>query len=232
MKKMVISLAVLAFAFSGFSAPKEMEYEKEYLPKLKKQQERLARADKNIKTEDTKIADLKSKIGATQGSIDNTWNEIYAMVAGDAEAVAAFRSMLDQFEREVKSFGALPNEELFKRQTELDTFAAKVDELGIDKKAKLTEFVNALESLDSRIKSIRGSIVVPYITSYVVKKGDNLWKISGKEDIYNDPFKWTDIYKANTETIKSWQTKFDAELKEGQQEADLIYPDQEFVIPR
>jgi nucleoid-associated protein YgaU len=68
--------------------------------------------------------------------------------------------------------------------------------------------------------------------SYVVQRGDNLWKISGKSDIYDDPFKWTDIYKANKETISSWQRKYNAVLKEGQEEADLIYPDQEFTIPR
>jgi hypothetical protein len=68
--------------------------------------------------------------------------------------------------------------------------------------------------------------------SYITKVLEHCsWKISGKNDIYNDPFKWTDIYKANKETISSWQRKYNAVLKEGQEEADLIYPDQEFTIP-
>jgi nucleoid-associated protein YgaU len=50
---------------------------------------------------------------------------------------------------------------------------------------------------------------------YSVVKGDNLWKISAKPDIYNNPFQWPLIYKANSSKIK---------------DADLIYPGQVFAI--
>jgi len=50
---------------------------------------------------------------------------------------------------------------------------------------------------------------------YSVVKGDNLWNISAKPDIYNNPFEWPLIYKANSSKIK---------------DADLIYPGQVFAI--
>lgn len=50
---------------------------------------------------------------------------------------------------------------------------------------------------------------------YAVIKGDNLWNISAKPDIYNNPFHWPLIYKANSSKIK---------------DADLIYPGQVFDI--
>jgi len=50
---------------------------------------------------------------------------------------------------------------------------------------------------------------------YAVVKGDNLWNISAKPDIYNNPFHWPLIYKANSSKIK---------------DADLIYPGQVFDI--
>lgn len=53
--------------------------------------------------------------------------------------------------------------------------------------------------------------------SYKVVRGDNLWKISGKEKIYNDPFQWLKIYSANREQISN---------------PDVIEIDQVFVIPR
>lgn len=53
--------------------------------------------------------------------------------------------------------------------------------------------------------------------SYKVETGDNLWKISAKDSIYSDPFQWPLIYKANRDKI---------------QDADLIFPGQEFVIER
>lgn len=50
---------------------------------------------------------------------------------------------------------------------------------------------------------------------YSVMKGDNLWNISAKPSIYNNPYQWPLIYKANSSKIK---------------DADLIYPGQVFDI--
>ncbi len=232
MKKILISLVLFAFISTGFSAAQEMEYEKEYLPKLNRQKERLARIEKGISEENVKIEGVNKSISETEAKTVAVWDEIYTLIESDKAGVDAYRSELDALSSEVKGFGALPAEELYKRKAELDGLQTKVEEARKSKISYLTEFVNQLSKIEQNIKSIRSSIVVPYVTSYVVVRGDNLWKISGKKDIYDDPFKWTDIYKANKETIKSWQSKFGATLKEGQNEEDLIYPDQEFTIPR
>ncbi len=55
-------------------------------------------------------------------------------------------------------------------------------------------------------------------TSHTVVKGECLWRISEQAQIYNDPFMWPLIYKANRDKI----TK----------SPDLIYPGQVFSIPR
>jgi nucleoid-associated protein YgaU len=52
-------------------------------------------------------------------------------------------------------------------------------------------------------------------TNYTVKAGDCLWNIS--QVLYNDPYKWTNIYQANQDKINN---------------PDLIYPGQELIIPR
>lgn len=54
-------------------------------------------------------------------------------------------------------------------------------------------------------------------SEYTVVRGDNLWNIAGKSDIYANPFQWPLIYKANRSQIK---------------DADLIYPKQQFKIDR
>jgi nucleoid-associated protein YgaU len=51
--------------------------------------------------------------------------------------------------------------------------------------------------------------------SYEVMPGDHLWKISGKPDVYADPYQWPLIYKANSDQIK---------------DADLIYPGQVLTV--
>lgn len=60
-------------------------------------------------------------------------------------------------------------------------------------------------------------VMAPSSDTYLVVRGDSLWKISGKPDIYNNPYQWPLIYKANRDKIK---------------DADLIYPGQEFTITR
>ncbi len=54
-------------------------------------------------------------------------------------------------------------------------------------------------------------------TEHKVKKGECLWWIAEYKDVYNDPFMWPLIYKANRGKIEN---------------PDLIYPDQVFSIPR
>lgn len=54
-------------------------------------------------------------------------------------------------------------------------------------------------------------------TTWKVYKGECLWTISSYPEIYNDPFQWPKIYRANTDQIK---------------DPDLIYPNQILRIPR
>lgn len=65
----------------------------------------------------------------------------------------------------------------------------------------------------SKLKSTKDLMVHPVVKKlfiggdiYRVKKGDNLWKIAGKPDIYNDPAKWAFLYSANREVIKNPNT--------------------------
>ena len=54
-------------------------------------------------------------------------------------------------------------------------------------------------------------------TTHTVLDGECLWTISESADVYDDPFQWPLIYKANRGQIK---------------DPDLIYADQELDIPR
>ena len=71
-----------------------------------------------------------------------------------------------------------------------------------------------------RLKDILGSSDLPQdpkssAGEYQVMSGDNLWDISGKSQVYSNPYQWPLIYKANQDKIK---------------DADLIYPGQNLVI--
>jgi hypothetical protein len=55
------------------------------------------------------------------------------------------------------------------------------------------------------------------VQKYEVQKGDCLWAISGKSEIYGDSFQWPLIFKANRDQI---------------QDPDQITPGQDFSIPK
>ncbi len=55
------------------------------------------------------------------------------------------------------------------------------------------------------------------VDNYTVVRGDNLWNISGKSEVYSDPYQWPLIFKANRSQIK---------------DPDLIFPGQNFAIDR
>lgn len=70
-----------------------------------------------------------------------------------------------------------------------------------------TRALDALKRLVSELKAAR--------TTYTVMGGDSLWKISGKSEVYGNPYQWPLIYKANADQIE---------------DADLIHPDQRLQI--
>lgn len=74
-----------------------------------------------------------------------------------------------------------------------------------------------LKEAESVIEEVAVVEEAPVVEQHVVKKGECLWWIAEYEDIYNDPFMWPLIYNANKDQIK---------------DPNLIYPGQEFSIPR
>ena len=76
---------------------------------------------------------------------------------------------------------------------------------------------NGAISAEEDASSSRQGGVIAGANQYEVVSGDNLWNISGKYEIYNNPYKWPLIYKTNRDQIK---------------DADLIFPGQVFDIDR
>ena len=79
----------------------------------------------------------------------------------------------------------------------------------------LNERADEAETSSSSASSSRAAAASGSVSSYSVVRGDNLWSISGKDEVYSDPYQWPLIYKTNRDKIK---------------DADLIYPGQVFDI--
>ncbi len=89
---------------------------------------------------------------------------------------------------------------------------AAIDQANAANKKLLNENAEAMAIEEA---NSRGTAMDGRVSSYSVVRGDNLWSISGKDEVYADPYQWPLIYKTNRDKIK---------------DADLIHPGQVFDI--
>lgn len=208
----LLSLALVAPAL----AQEKMTME-EYRTELSAAQQREATAKAEIAKLDAEIAQLQQEIASTDQQATQTWDEIYTMLGTDRAGVENYRNQMRQLEADVDGLMALSPEELFKRRAELDQLQARLDEMKKNNIAKLTEMQDWIATIEGKMTQLRARMPKAMYDQYTVVKGDYLWKISKKQDIYGDPFQWMRIYSYNTDLIKN---------------PDRIYPNWNLKIQR
>jgi nucleoid-associated protein YgaU len=215
----VISVTILVVLNSAFAQSynyEEMEME-EYEALLAEWQGRLDAAQVGINEEDNLINDLQSQLDDTQAQIDATWGEIYAALGSSKAEDDQFNSELDALRNDVSAFLNLSPEEIYSRMDELKALKDRLNGFKENNLALLTANETKLNNIESMILQAeeKGKPAVP--DTYTVMRGDYLWKIASKSEIYSDPYAWSRIYTSNTDQIK---------------DANLIYTNQVFRIPR
>jgi len=219
MKSILSSLLVIVLLFSisqiSYAADK-MTYE-DYQSQLKIFQDREQKALQEIALEKQKIEDIRRQISEIDAKIASIWNEIYASLGVSEEEYNAFLQQIAELEGQVSSLERLTPDQLLSHAQEIDQLKAQVDGLLTNPIALLKEVNNKLVALARRIDRLKESLPKPKNDIYAVMRGDYLWKISGKKQIFGDPWKWMRIYSVNRDQIRN---------------PDLIYPDQRLNIPR
>jgi len=160
---------------------------------------------------------LKKEIDAVQLQIDAGWSEIYAMLGTDKATVDAYRQNLDNLGGQIDALAALSPEELFRRQAEIKEIEKQIADAKTSKLYVLTEMEEKIAELEGKVAGLKAKVATNMYDQYTVIKGDYLWKISKKPDIYGDPYQWIRIYCVNKDQIK---------------DPDLINPDQILKIAR
>lgn len=140
------------------------------------------------------IADAKAA-NAEAKALNNEWRDTGKLIE-DAEAKLAAGDEAAAL--------ALANEAMAQAN-------AAIDQANAENKKFLNSMV--AEPVAASASSTSGK--AGRVSSYSVVRGDNLWSISGKDEVYADPYQWPLIYKTNRDKIK---------------DADLIYPGQVFDI--
>ncbi|MFQ5750647.1 MAG: LysM peptidoglycan-binding domain-containing protein [bacterium] len=190
---------------------------KEYNAQLQEWANREQAALGEIAKLDGEIQSLNSQIADVERQKNDVWAEIYQTIGVSEADVNAYRNQLDDLDRELNALGAVSPEELFKRRKELDAIEEKLQDHKNNKIAVLTEMRDKIAALEGKITQLRAKMPKGMYDEYTVVRGDYLWRISKKSDIYGDPLQWVRIYSYNKDQIK---------------DPDLIYPDQIFKIHR
>jgi nucleoid-associated protein YgaU len=218
----VLLILTLALSFTlllgsyAAAQQKKMSME-EYNAQLKDWQTREANAKKAAEDCATGVAKMKSEMAAVKAETDIVWSEILTLIGTDQAGVDAYRSMLKGLDAQADGLLALSPEELFKRREELVAIEAKLADAKKSKISTLTAMQNLIASIEGKITQLKTKMPKALYDQYSVVVGDYLWKISGKKDIYANPYQWMRIYSYNKEQIK---------------DPDLIYPKQVFKIQR
>jgi nucleoid-associated protein YgaU len=207
---MPVVVVIALLASPGLFAQEKMTMD-DYNQQLADWQKREADAKSAITTIEAEIAALKEEIAKTDEENNKVWQEIYAMIGATEAEVREFMSNLDNLENEVDGLSNLSADDLYKRRKEVDEIAAKLAEMKKSKISVLTEAVDKIAGIEGKIAQLRATLdAAKKWDEYLVVKGDYLWKISKKDNIYGDPYQWIRIYTKNRDLIK---------------DPDLIYPD-------
>ena len=209
---LVLSLAAGSTAFAQEKMTMEV-----YAVQLKAAQDREAAAKAALENCNSANSNINNEISEIDANITSTWNQIYALVGSDKAGVDAYRQQLLALEREVDGLGSLSAEELFKRRKEIDDIESRLNELKGSKIYALTEMQNKAATIEGKISALRNRMPKSLYDDYTVMRGDYLWKIAGKADIYGDPLQWIRIHSVNRAQI---------------QDPDVIFPEQILKIQR
>ncbi len=163
-----------------------------------------------------KKADLTSQLNALQSEVNNLKNTKAGLQSYDDcmkglyDMIGATPADVDNFRAQVKALAA----KIARKVSPKADRQAELDALKANKISALPEFFDQVHNLLQ--KQLDAWQEKPKEILYTVIKGDCLWNIAKKKDIYDNPFAWTKIYNSNRDQIKN---------------PDLIYPKQIFKIP-
>ena len=219
MKMTAISGLALALVISLSSVAQAQENKmtrEEYVAKMADLQQRETAAQQQIETLNGQIEDLKDQLNSTDLAIANLNDQIRTLVGASSTQIEAFGNRLDSIIGQLEGLLSLAPEVLIQRKGEAKKLAAEVDNMKDNKIAAIPEMAEKLARIDSLLSQIKARIAQPVTIDYTVERGDNLWNIAKKERVYDDPYMWPRIYRANKEKIK---------------DPDMIFPEQTLAVP-
>jgi nucleoid-associated protein YgaU len=218
--KKLFTLGAVALLLSGsaqaVSAAEKKMTRDEYKANMAEYIDREAKAQAEIVRYDADVASLQSQISELDGQIADLNAQILDLVDAGSAEVRTFSQQLDGFIRQLEGLMALAPEELVRHGGEIGDIQMQLDELKMSRISSLPEMRQKILRIEGMLSDLNSRTARSIEITYEVERGDHLWGIAGKDDIYGDAYMWPRIYRANRDAI---------------QDPDLIYPQQKLTVP-
>lgn len=216
---LVFSLAVVTSksVFAQDEEPTEMTME----DWQRMMDENTARRDQltiELNNLNTEIDGLKRTNADRDAALTKAENDLYAAVGSSKSGVADYRKSFESTEKMINS-----------KSGNVADARKQFDMLKASKVRCLPEFWDRFNAMEKKLLDWEKPVEPPKSNKYTVVKGDCLYKIAGKKEIYGNPKMWPVLWDANkTVTLdpkapKRTPTKIS--------NPNLIYPGQQLVVP-
>jgi LysM repeat protein len=211
-----LALALVISLSSVAQAQENKMTREEYVAQMTDLQQREAAAQQQIETLNRQTDDLGEQLNSCDLAIADLNDQIRTLVDASDTQIEAFSNRLDAIIGQLEGLLSLAPEVLIQRKGEAKTLATEVEDMKGSKIAAIPEMAEKLARIDALLSQIKARIAQPVTIDYTVERGDNLFNIAKKESVYDDPYMWPRIYRANKEDIK---------------DPDMIFPEQILAVP-
>jgi hypothetical protein len=238
-------LLCLAWAVTPvLSKERDMTYE-EYLKTLHSviAQEKSAR--EGIAREQGLIENLKQQVSQIQLRIASVIQELNSILGVTEQDVLNAEAELNGFGSAFQQYLFMNDDDLMGKRSEIANQESRFASLRAKRVCLLYRLAalaqtaaTSLSQLKRRLENVRSNpVTVPRsdMTHYTVGKnglGSNLWDIAG--EVYNDPYQWPKIYRANKRRIDQWFEHYKSISDDGmiRRPQDFLLPGRTLVIPQ
>jgi predicted nucleic acid-binding Zn-ribbon protein len=197
--------------------PDEQLTQKEGDERIKTLRDAVKALEDQVKPLDGKPNQLREKLLSLQKQLGDCDSSMYALIGASKADVEKFRERLGTLTAKVREMKQLSDDQLADQQDKVKALEDELNALRKEKIAVLPEFFPRIIDLAKEIKGLyREKKIKTYTVGKWSESRECLWIISGREEIYGDPFLWPKIWVANKPAIRN---------------PDIIYPGQQLTIP-
>lgn len=180
-------------------------------------QQKVDKLAKDLQALKNEIMQMEQELATAHNSLDGCNKEILALCNATENDMEKYRQALGVLHGKVRAMQNLSNDVLADRRADVVALDEELNVLRANKLSVIPEFYDKILAIARDIDGLyREKKITGYTVGTWAQDKDCLWNISGKSDIYGDPFQWPKIWQANTNIIRN---------------PDIIHPGQVLQVP-